>query len=236
MENLAGNNHLNNSKMKLLINIITGFVCLILVQSSYGQKDNNLHLTTGVGINEVLGDLGETFRSTIAFNSGFERSFGKKWYGQLELNFNSLRYDQKMRDENSPYLFQNTNSSLFMIGVNWGRDFKFDKSPWFTSAYVGSGYLNLGKPRVNLDETNNIVTQSVVRKSGIIGRGGGRVGIKTNSALLQTLYLDGSYLTSSLEADGNVFKSISIFVGMKMMMSKDSKTVKTQMKTIRRLK
>ena len=222
--------------MKLLKNIITGSICLILVQSSFGQENNDLHLTTGVGINEVLGDLGKTFRSTIAFNSGFERSFRENWYGQLELNFNSLKYDQKVKDGNSPYLFQNTNSSLFMIGVNCGRDFKFNKSPWFTSTYVGSGYLNIGKPRVNLDETNNIVTQSVVRKSGIIGRAGGRIGINTNSALLQTLYLDGSYLTSSLKADGSVFRSISIFVGMKMAMSKDCKTIKTHTKAIRRLK
>jgi hypothetical protein len=222
--------------MKRSKNIIIASVCLFLLQSSSGQKDNNLHLTTGVGINEVLGELGKTFRSTIAFNSGFERSFGKKWYGQLEINFNSLRYDQKVKDENSPYLFQNTNSSLFMIGFNWGRDFKFNNSPWFTSGYVGSGYINIGKPRVNLDEINNIVTQTVVRKSGIIGRAGGRVGIKTNSALLQTLYLDGSYLTSSLKADGSVFRSIAVFVGMKMVMSNDSKTVKTQMKAIRRLK
>jgi hypothetical protein len=54
--------------------------------------------------------------------------------------------------------------------------------------------------------------------------------------LLQTLYLDGSYLTSSLKADGSVFRSIAVFVGMKMVMSNDSKTVKTQMKAIRRLK
>ena len=218
------------------VGIVAFAIGQVALNPVYAQHDNNLHLTTGVGINEVLGDLGKTFRSTIAFNSGFERSFGKNWYGQLEFNFNSLRYDQKVKDENSPYLFQNTNSSLFMIGVNWGRDFKFNSSPWFTSAYVGSGYLNLGKPRVNLDEANNIVTQSVVRKGGIIGRAGGRVGIKTNSALLQTLYLDGSYLTSSLKADGSVFKSLSIFIGMKMAMSKDSKTVKTQMKAIRRLK
>ncbi|HET9744551.1 MAG TPA: hypothetical protein VFP97_02495 [Chitinophagaceae bacterium] len=223
--------------MRRFKNIITGSVCLILFQSSFGQEeDKSLHLTTGVGVNEVAGELGKAFRSTIAFNSGFERPFGKKWYAQLEFNFNSLRYDQKVKDENSPYLFQNTNSSLFMIGLNWGRDFKFNNSPWFTSAYLGSGYLNIGKPRVNLDEINNIITQSVVRKSGIIGRAGGRVGIKTNSALLQTLYFDGSYLTSSLKADGSVFRSISIFVGMKMAMSKDSRPVNTQMKAIRRLK
>ena len=200
------------------------------------QQDNNLHLTTGAGINEVLGELGKTFKSTIAFNSGFERSFDKNWYGQLEFNFNSLRYDQRVKDEHSPYLFQNTNSSLFMIGLNWGRDFRFKSSPWFTSTYVGSGYLNIGKPRVNLDESTNIVTQSVVRRSGIIGKIGGRVGIKTSSALLQTIYFDGSYLNSSFKADGNTFRSLSFFIGMKMAMGKDSETVKSQMKTIRRLR
>ena len=200
------------------------------------QQDNSLHLTTGVGINEVLGELGKTFRSTVAFNSGFEKSISKKWYGQVEFNFNSLRYDQRVKDENSPYLFQNTNSSLFMIGVNWGRDFKFNSSPWFSSAYIGSGYLNIGKPRVNLDEVNNIITQSVVRKSGVIGRLGGRFGVKTKSAFFQTLYLDGSYLTSSIKADGNIFRSVSVFLGMKMSMTSNDKAIKSQMKTIRRIK
>lgn len=200
------------------------------------QQDQRLHLTTGIGINEVLGELGKTFRSTIAFNSGFERSFKKNWYGQLELNFNSLKYDQQEKDENSPYLFQNTNSSLFMIGVNWGKDFTFNKSPWFMSAYVGSGYLNLGKPRVNLDDVNNIVAQSVVRKSGIIGRAGGRLGINTQSSLFQTIYFDGSYLTSSIRADGSIFRSLSVFLGMRMAMTHDNKAVKKHTKTLMKLR
>ena len=206
------------------------------VSALNAQQDDKLHLTTGIGINEVLGDLGKTFRSTIAFNSGFEKAFKKNWYGQVELNFNSLRYDQQVKDETSPYLFQNTNSSLFMIGVNWGRDFRFKSSPWFTSAYLGTGYLNIGKPRVNLDEINKIITQSVVRRSGIIGRAGARVGVKTNSALFQTIYFDGSWLTSSFKADGTVFRSLSFFAGMRMAVSSDSKTAKSQMKAIRRLK
>jgi hypothetical protein len=220
-------------KKKILFPVVGSVIALSSINA---QQDNNLHLTTGVGVNEVLGELGKTFKSTVAFNSGFEKTFGRNWYGQLEFNFNSLRYDQQVKDETSPYLFRNTNSSLFMIGVNWGRDFKFKDSPWFTSAYAGSGYLNIGKPRVNLNDATNIITQSVVRRGGIIGRIGGRAGIKTNSSLLQTLYVDGSWLTSSFKADGNVFRSLSFFAGMKMAMGNDSKTVKSQVKMIRRLR
>jgi hypothetical protein len=217
--------------------IVIAFVIVHITSNPLNaQQDNSLHLTTGVGINKVLGESGKTFRSTIAFNSGFEKSFKKNWYGQLELNFNSLRYDQQLKDDNSPYLFKNTNSSLFLIGVNWGHDFTFNNSPWFTSAYAGTGYLNIGEPRVNLDEVNSIITQSVVRKSGIIGKAGGRIGVKTNSAFFQTVYLDGSYFTSSIKAEGSIFRTVSFFLGIKMAMTGSDNVIRKQMKTIRRIK
>jgi len=216
--------------------IITTFISVSFSIISFSQKDNQTYLTTGVGLNEVLGKLNKAFRSTVAFNSGIEKPFGKNWYGQVDLNFNSLRYDQQALDESSPYLFRNANSSLFLIGVNGGRDFKFGNSPWFSSLYVGTGYLNIGKPRVNLDEINNTVTQTVVRKNGIVAKGGGRIAFQTKSALFQTLYLDASLLTSTVKTEGYYFKTFGIFVGTRMSMGNDGKVVKNQMKAIRRLR
>src|SRR5687767_5693046 len=98
-------------------------VASIFFMTASAQHDNKLHLTTGIGVNNIQGKLKNTFRSTVAFNSGFEKSFSKHWYGQIEVSFNTLKYDQQVKDDNSPYLFQNTTSSFFMIGTNWGYDF-----------------------------------------------------------------------------------------------------------------
>jgi hypothetical protein len=202
---------------------ITGLFAFALMISSIVYSQNNekadgLHLTTGVGFNKIQGKLGNTFRSTVAFNSGFEKSFKNNWYGQLEANFNTLKYDQRELDGNSDYLFQNTNSSLFMIGVNFGKDFHFGETKWFASPYVGAGYLNIGEPRLQVHEPTGIVTQEVVRQAGAFGKAGGRIGYSTRSKLLQTIYLDGSYWSSSLKTSGQTFRSISVFIGLRMTM------------------
>jgi hypothetical protein len=129
---------------------VTLFMFVGLICQAQNDKENKLHLTTGVGVNIIQGELGNTFRSTVAFNSGVEKTFPHHWFGQAEVNFNTLRYDQQVKDENSQYLFQNTNSSLLMLGINGGKDFPFGKSPWFGSAYIGTGYINIGEPRISV--------------------------------------------------------------------------------------
>jgi len=199
--------------------IISLLATMISVTILSAQSDKNLHLTTGVGINKIQGELGKTFRNSVAFNSGFEKSFSNSWFGVLEVNFNTIKYDQQFRDESSPYLFQNTSSSLITIGINGGYDFHFGKSGVFASPYTGTGYVNVGEPRVYLDEINNIITQQIVRKNGIIWKAGGRVGLITKSKLLQTIYLDGSWWTSSAKSHGNRFESVSVFIGLRMKMN-----------------
>lgn len=197
------------------------FTIIMATTTITAQEANNntgVHLTTGIGINKIQGELGNTFRSTVAFNSGFEKGFGHNWFGQLEVNFNTLKYDQRFRDENSEYLFQNTNSSLFMVGVNVGKDFHFGTSRWFASPYLGSGYINIGEPRLDLHAPTGIIKQEVIRKSGVIGKTGGRIGFNTKTKLLQTLYLDGSYWTSSLKVNDLSLRSISVFIGIRMTM------------------
>src|SRR5688572_12279330 len=207
---------------------------IMALNNSFAQEHNTIHLTTGVGVNKIQGVLGNTFKSTLAFNSGFEKAFSKNQYAQIEVNFNSLKYDQQVKDANSPFLFQNTNSSFLMIGINWGRDFRFGKSPWFSSLYGGSGYLNIGEPRIIVDEVNNIVKQKAIRKGGVLGKGGGRIGVNTKSGLFQTLYVDGSWFTSTLKTQGEIFRSVSVFIGMRMAMNNENKLIKRPMKTLRK--
>jgi hypothetical protein len=206
-----------NKKIKISLAMVAVFA-LSELQAQTEEKNSGLHLTTGVGINKIQGSLGKTFRSTIAFNSGFEKSLGKNWFAQLEANFNTLKYDQQQKDINSEYLFQNTNSSLFMLTINGGRDFHFGESKWFASPYLGSGYINIGEPRIKVDDINNVITQSVVRRAGVLGKAGGRIGFNTRTKILQVIYIDGSYWTSSLKTAGSRVNSISVFIGMRMTM------------------
>jgi hypothetical protein len=217
------------------LNLTAAALGCLLFTTVFAQDDKKIHLITGAGFNKIQGRLGKTFRSTLAFNSGFEKAFFKNWYGQLEVNFNTLKYDQQVKDNNSPYLFQNTNSSFFMISANWGRDFRFGKSLWFGSLYSGGGFLSLGKPRIIIDDINNIVTQKIVRGNGIFGKGGARIGVNTKSAIFHTLYVDGSWLTSSVQAEGTVFRNAALFIGMRVAMGKEDKLIKKQMKSVRRV-
>ena len=217
---------------RISFSIIAG----VIVLSANAQHDNNFHLTTGIGINNIQGKLKSTFRSTVAFNSGFERSFGKHLFGQIEVSFNTLKYDQQVKDENSPYLFQNTSSSFFMIGTNWGYDFHLGKSPLFTSLYGGTGFLSLGKPRVTIDEVNNVAIQNIIRENGIFGKAGGRIGLNTGSSILHTLYIDGSWMTSSLKSEGSPFRNVAVFIGMRMAMVNGNKAVKKHSKTLMKLR
>ena len=218
--------------IRIPFSIVAGIVFI----SANAQQDSRLHLTTGIGINNIQGKLNNTFSSTVAFNSGFERSFGKYIYGQIEVSFNTLKYDQQVKDDNSPYLFQNTTSSFFMIGTNWGYDFHFAKSPLFTSLYGGTGFLSLGKPRINIDEVNNVAIQKIIRGNGIFGKAGGRIGLNTGSNTFHTLYIDGSWMTSSVKSEGSTFRNVAVFIGMRMAMVNANQAVKKQSKTLMKLR
>jgi hypothetical protein len=220
-------------KMKFKLNTVFFFAAFIIYNTINAQEDNILHLTTGIGINSIQGRLNKTFKSSVAFNSGFEKSFTKHWYGQVELNFNSLKYDQQVKDPSSPYLFQNTSSSFFQVSINWGYNFYFPKTPLFTSVYTGAGFISLGKPRINVDEQTDIATQSIIRGNGIFGKAGGRIGVNTKSKVFHTLYIDGSWLTSTVKTEGSRFRNIAAFIGTRMAMTGEGKAAKKQMKALK---
>jgi len=198
------------------IKLLAVVIAVITFKHTDAQDSKKIGFTTGVGVNKIQGQLHHTFRSTVAFNSGLEIALGKKWYAQAELNFNSLKYDQQIKADNSSYLFQNTNSSLLLLGLNGGRNFKLGKSSWFTSLYGGSGFISVGEPRISIDEDKKIVIQTAARRSGIFGKGGGRIGLDTKSKIFQTLYIDGAYWISSVNTQGASLKGISLFAGIKM--------------------
>lgn len=195
--------------------IKTGLLILALVMSleTMAQDNGKLFFTTSFGLINAQGKFGNAYKSTLAFNSGVEMAWKKNWFGQLVFDFNALKYEQQIRDANSPFLFQNTNSSLLLLGVNGGKNFVFKNPKWFTSLYAGAGYLNVGEPRVTINNSLTVAKQDVARKSNVFGRAGARLAYKTKSNFFQTLYLDASYWASPANVQGGTVNGFSFYIG-----------------------
>lgn len=195
--------------------IKSGIIMLALMTTLHAlaQESGKLFFTTSVGLISAQGKFAKAYKSTVAFNSGVEMSLKHNWYGQFVLDYNALKYDQQIRDANSPYLFQNTNSSLLLLGLNGGKNFYLKNPKWFASLYGGAGYLNLGEPRVTTNPITNIANQDVVRKSNVFGRAGARLAYKTKSNFFQTLYIDASYWASPAKAQGGNVNGFSFYIG-----------------------
>ncbi|MDP3666995.1 MAG: hypothetical protein Q8R50_09975 [Sediminibacterium sp.] len=196
-----------------LLKISIAFLLLILSSKVQSQEKGKIFFTTAVGLINAQGNFGKAFKSTVTFNSGVELAMKNNWFGQFVLDFNALKYDQKIRDANSPFLFQNTNSSLLLLGINGGRNIYFKNTKWFTSFYGGGGYLNVGEPRVTVDLLSNIAKQDAVRKSSIFARGGTRLAYKTRSSFFQTVFVDGSYWISPAKVQGGNVSGFSFYIG-----------------------
>lgn len=188
-------------------------MALSLSQYLKAQENGKLFFTTSFGLINAQGNFGKAFKSTLAFNSGVEMSLKKNWFSQLVFDFNALKYDQQIRDANSPYLFQNTNSSLLLLGINSGKNIYFRNRNWFTSIYAGGGYLNIGEPRVTVNNAAIIVKQDVARESNVFARGGYRIAYKTKSDFFQTIYFDASYWASPAKIQNGRVNGFSFYIG-----------------------
>jgi hypothetical protein len=196
---------------------ITPVLLLITGNVLMAQDSSKIFVTTGAGIIKSPGQVGKVLHPSIAFNSGVELVGKRNWFLQGTLDFNSLKYNQKVKEDRSPYLFQNTNSSLVMVAVNSGKNFPFARNKWFASAYIGGGYLNIGEPRlVNIAE--NTIKQEVSRKGDVFGKVGTRIAYKSKIKFLQTIYFDGAYWASPLKVQQANLNGISLFIGVRMSM------------------
>lgn len=187
-------------------------ICIIASKAK-AQESGKLFFTTGFGNIVPQGKFSNAYKSTIAFNSGVEMSLKKNWFGQLVFDFNAMTYDQQIRDNISPFLFQNTNSSLLLLGLNGGKNIILKNPKWFTSFYGGGGYLNIGEPRVTINTITNIAKQDVARNSNVFGRAGMRLAFKTKSNFFQTIYFDASYWASPAKIQGGNVSGFSFYIG-----------------------
>jgi hypothetical protein len=201
------------------MNSVIKFCSIVLMMMASpglrAQDTSRLHFTTGAGIIKSPGSLRHVLHPSVAFNSGLELILSNNWFLQGTLDFNSLKYNQRVKEGGSPYLFQNTNSSLFMFALNAGKNYFFGENKWLASFYGGAGYLNIGEPRL-IDRAENIIRQQVIRKPGVFAKAGGRIGYKTTVQFLQIIYFDASYWASPVEVQGSKLNGVSLFLGARM--------------------
>lgn len=201
--------------MKKIHSFFFVLMALFVRHSSIAQDSSRIFFTTGAGLIKSPGSLSKVLHPSIAFNSGIEIVNRKNWFAQGTLDFNTLKYNQRIKENGSPYLFQNTSSSLFMAALNGGKNFHFGQNKWLASVYTGGGYLNIGEPRL-IDHMENTIKQEVSRKGSVFGKLGTRLGYKTKIKFLQTIYFDGSYWRSPLNVQGAKLNGLSLFVGARM--------------------
>lgn len=177
------------------------------------QDTSHYFFTTAVGLFTPVSDFSKAYENSLAFNSGFEYQFSKHYFAQFVLDFNAVKYNQQVKDINSAYLFQHTNSSIFLAGLNLGRNISVSKSgKLFASPYVGFGYANVGEPRLSL-KNSSVIEQVVTRMTGIYTKQGVRLGYSTSSKILQTLYIDVAYLSAYIHVQNSSPKAFSFLVG-----------------------
>lgn len=203
--------------MKKITRLCFALMVLSIGNNSQAQDSTRAFITTGAGLIKSPGSLSHVLHPSIAFNSGIELVNKKNWFIQGTLDFNTLKYNQRIKEDGSPYLFKNTSSSLFMAAINGGKNFHFGHNKWFASVYTGGGYLNIGEPRL-IDQTENTIKQEVSRKGSVFAKAGTRFGYKTKIKFLQTIYVDGSYWRSPLSVQGSKLSGVSLFLGARMSM------------------
>ena len=204
-------------KIKKVLKICIALSLILLTQVVNGQDTSKIYFTTSIGKLMPLGNFSNAYKNSVALNSGIELKISKNNFIQFELDFNAVNYDQQYIDTKSNYLFQQTSSSVFLVGLNGGKNiFLNKKNNAFVSPYIGVGYVNIGEPRLAFDNTKNIITQTVERMQGIYGRSGLRIAYNTNSKLLQTIYIDASYWISNVEVQQSKAQAVSILVGTRI--------------------
>lgn len=201
-----------------VISIALFFLSLYPAHSQEGKANQRPHFSSSFGVNKIQGPLNRTFRHSLAVHSGLEKRIGKRLIAAIDLGFNTIQYDQQKTDQHSMYLFKDTRSSFIVAGLNSGIELGRSHSRFRFTPYLGAGYLNTGEPRLQVDTAHQIVRQRIIRHSGLFGRAGTRVSFRTDSPVLQSLFVDCSYWSSTVQIGGHRIRSVSVFTGMRMKM------------------
>lgn len=203
-----------NKSARLVIIALLGFFC---TSGVIAQDSSRIFFTSSVGLLVPASNFSNAYQRSLALNSGIEYKFKKDYFVQFILDFNAVKYNQQIKDRNSNFLFQNTNSSVLLVGVNLGKNISLTPSKKFSaSPYLGIGYANIGEPRLTVDNNKGIVLQNVTRMQGIYARGGVRIMYRTKSKMLQTVFVDPSFWRSNVSVQESTAQAFSFLVGTRI--------------------
>lgn len=193
------------------------FICSSFFFGVKAQDSSRIYFTTSVGLFLPVSKFAAAYKNSLALNSGIEYKLNCNYFTQLVLDFNAVKYDQQFKDNNSNYLFQRTNSSVFLAGINIGRNIIITHSgDFFISPYLGIGYANIGEPRLTVNNNTGIIQQQVTRMEGVFTREGLRSGYSTKSKILQTIYLDVSYWAADINVQQSRARALSLLIGTRI--------------------
>lgn len=91
--------------MKKITRLCFALIVLSIGNNSQAQDSTRAFITTGAGLIKSPGSLSHVLHPSIAFNSGIELVNKKNWFIQGTLDFNTLKYNQQIKEDGSPYLF-----------------------------------------------------------------------------------------------------------------------------------
>ncbi len=197
----------------IILLIILGTISNTVV----AQDSSKIYFTTAAGVFVPKSLFANAYQNSLALNSGIECRGTKNYFVQFVLDFNAVKYNQQVKDANSNYLFQHTNSAVFLAGINLGRNIAIVTSnKVFISPYVGIGYTNIGEPRLMVNTATGIVLQEVTRMQGVYLKEGLRLGYNTKSKVLQTLYIDAAFWSANIEVQNSKPRALSLLVGTRV--------------------
>jgi hypothetical protein len=206
-----------NSKNKSIQLATITLIVFCCASSVLAQDSSRIFFTSSVGLLVPTSNFSNAYQRSLALNSGIEYKFKKDYFVQFNLDFNAVKYNQQVKDKNSNFLFQNTNSSLLLAGFNLGKNISLSPSKkLFASPYLGIGYANIGEPRLTVDSNQGIISQNVTRMQGLYAKGGFRVLYQTKSKILQTIFIDPSYWTSNVDVQQSIAQAFSLLVGTRI--------------------
>lgn len=203
-----------NKYARLVLIALLGFLC---TSGVLAQDSSRIFFTSSVGLLAPVSNFSNAYQRSLALNSGIEYQLKKNYFVQFILDFNAVKYNQQVKDINSNYLFQNTNSSVLLAGLNLGKNIYFNHTKKiFASPYFGIGYANIGEPRLTVDNDKGIISQNVTRMQGLYARGGLRLLYQTKSKILQTIFIDPSYWSANITVQESTAQAFSFLVGTRI--------------------
>ena len=184
---------------QLFISTLVLSACVALPAAA--QEKSTVYLTSMLGQVSPTGDFGNAYQKSLSVTTGIEARIRRSdFYVIGSIEYDNVGYSQQERDFGTQFLIRDATTPILILSVNVGKSFFLDRNrKFFVAPYVGTGYINVSEPRVDISFNNPPFTATIERdySSGAIGRVGGRLGFNTGKVWLPTIMIDGSYWRST---------------------------------------